>query len=170
GSLRCDCKEQLETAARRIGKETGIIVYLDQEGRDIGLGNKIRAYDLQDRGEDTVEANRLLGFPVDGRNYDPAVEILRHFKISSVKLLTNNPDKVAAVSAAGITVVQLKGASTTTEHNLGYLSTKLERMGHLGIMEMECIGNMRKANERPRESMTQRKENIKRAFSPRITT
>jgi GTP cyclohydrolase II len=168
GSLRCDCKEQLETAMQRIGKESGIIIYLDQEGRGIGLANKIMAYELQDMGFDTVEANLALGFKVDQRDYSAAVEILRYFKIASLKLLTNNPDKVKAVRDAGIAVEQIKVASTPTANNIRYLTTKHERLGHLGVMGLECIGTMRRADEaRPKDSIKERQKEIRRNFRPR---
>src|SRR5690606_37978756 len=104
-SLRCDCGPQLEHAMERIAEEgRGIILYLRQEGRGIGLLNKIRAYSLQDAGADTVEANEQLGFLPDGREYEVCRPMLDHFNVSSVRLMTNNPRKVAALQAAGVVV------------------------------------------------------------------
>src|SRR5437763_8586409 len=105
GSLKCDCRDQLEAALERIASEgSGVIVYLRQEGRGIGLGNKIRAYALQNDGADTVEANLALGFAADERTYDLAAAILADLGVRSVRLLTNNPPKVAGLKAAGVVV------------------------------------------------------------------
>ena len=133
GSLRCDCRAQLDAALARIAEEgRGVLVYLVQEGRGIGLGNKVRAYDLQDQGKDTVEANLALGFDVDLRSYDLAAGILRDLGVRSVRLMTNNPDKRAGLERAGVTVDALEahwvGAS---EHNVGYLEAKKIKLGHL---------------------------------------
>lgn len=133
-SLKCDCREQLEHALAHISdEEAGILVYLRQEGRGIGLGNKIRAYALQQKeGLDTVDANRALGFEDDLRRYDMAAEMLQELGIQSVELLTNNPDKVESLRAAGIDVVARVPVSIAPhEHNRGYLLTKRARMGHL---------------------------------------
>ncbi len=132
GSLKCDCRDQLEAALAYIGAaERGAIVYLPQEGRGIGLANKIRAYALQDRGLDTVEANLALGFPDDLRRYDTAAEILRQLGVNSIALLTNNPNKVSGVSRAGIRVVQqIPLRATPNEHNTFYLDTKRRKSGH----------------------------------------
>jgi GTP cyclohydrolase II len=134
-SLKCDCKAQLETALTRIAQDgEGAIVYLRQEGRGIGLGNKIRAYAEQAKGRDTVEANLHLGFPADLRDYTAATEILLQKGIRRVRLNTNNPDKIAAVKEAGIEVVEVIPAiSRVTAHNRQYLQTKLEKMGHKGL-------------------------------------
>ena len=106
GSLKCDCKEQLESAmAEVVHQGRGAILYLRQEGRGIGLTNKIRAYGLQAQGHDTVDANRLLGFPDDLREYDCAADMLAHFDVKSIRLMTNNPDKVDKLRALGIEVV-----------------------------------------------------------------
>jgi GTP cyclohydrolase II len=108
GSLRCDCRAQLDAALDRIGREgRGVLVYLVQEGRGIGLGNKVRAYQLQDDGKDTVEANLALGFDADLRSYDLAAGILRDLGVTSVRLMTNNPDKRAGLERAGVRVEAL---------------------------------------------------------------
>jgi GTP cyclohydrolase II len=133
GSLRCDCKAQLEGALARIAREgRGVLVYLVQEGRGIGLGNKVRAYQLQDDGKDTVEANLALGFEADLRSYDLAAGILRDLGATSVRLMTNNPAKQAGLVRAGVVVEALEahwvGAS---EHNAEYLEAKRLKLGHL---------------------------------------
>lgn len=132
-SLRCDCREQLSAAFRYIASAgLGTVVYLRQEGRGIGLGNKIRAYALQDRGLDTVDANRTLGFDDDLRGYGAAVSILRALQVSSVRLITNNPAKIAALRAGGIAVVgRVASVVRPNQHNRKYLDTKRRRMGHL---------------------------------------
>lgn len=132
-SQRCDCGPQLQESLRRVGAAgRGAIVYLRQEGRGIGLANKIRAYELQDQGDDTVDANRKLGFPDDGRDYLPAVSILRDLGVTRARLLTNNPRKIKALAAAGIEIVErvplVVGANP---HNRHYLETKAARLGHL---------------------------------------
>jgi GTP cyclohydrolase II len=132
-SLRCDCRAQLELALYSIGEEgRGFLIYEHQEGRGIGLMNKLRAYELQDHGADTIEANERLGFEADLRQYDLPGAILRHFGISRVRLMSNNPDKISALERAGVTVVErvpcIVPPSATTED---YLRTKKEKMGHL---------------------------------------
>src|SRR6185295_19646438 len=131
-SLRCDCRAQLELALTRIGAEgRGLLIYEHQEGRGIGLLNKLRAYELQDAGADTVEANQQLGFQVDLRSYDLPGAILRYFGLKAVRLLSNNPEKVHAVESAGVEVVErvpcIAEALDTTE---AYLRTKKDKMGH----------------------------------------
>lgn len=133
GSLRCDCRAQLESALARIAREgRGVLVYLVQEGRGIGLGNKVHAYQLQDEGKDTVEANLALGFEADLRSYDLAAGILRELGVTSVRLMTNNPAKQAGLTSAGVVVEALEahwvGAS---EHNADYLEAKRLKLGHL---------------------------------------
>lgn len=132
-SLRCDCGAQLEAAMARVAEEgRGVIVYLAQEGRGIGLMNKIRAYALQDTGLDTVEANERLGFGADQREYRAAIEILRALNVTTVRLMTNNPRKVQALEAAGLAVaerVPLKAGDNP--HNAHYLHTKQGKLGHL---------------------------------------
>ncbi len=133
GSLKCDCREQLEKALDLIARsERGAVIYLRQEGRGIGLGNKIRAYALQARGADTYEANRALGFEDDLRRYDIAARILEHLEVRSIDLITNNPLKIAGLEAEGITVRQrIPSPAPSNPHNIGYLRTKRERTGHL---------------------------------------
>ena len=132
-SLRCDCGPQLEAAMQKIAAEgRGLVVYLRQEGRGIGLLNKIRAYALQDEGQDTVEANLNLGFKADQRNFAIAAEILTSLGVKKVRLMTNNPRKVEALRQAQIEIserVPLKIGSNP--HNEGYLSTKHGKLGHL---------------------------------------
>lgn len=132
GSLRCDCGAQLHAAMQRIEDAgAGIILYLRQEGRGIGLGNKIRAYELQDKGMDTVDANHQLGFPTDARTYDVAAAMLHELGRDSVRLLTNNPDKHRALESLGITVTERVPLEVGAHaHNEGYLKTKADRMGH----------------------------------------
>jgi GTP cyclohydrolase II len=132
-SLRCDCRAQLEIALQEIsGEGRGLIIYELQEGRGIGLMNKLRAYELQDHGADTVEANEQLGFESDLRNYSLPGAILRHLKIPSVRLMSNNPDKVNALENAGIVVAErVPCIATAHESRRGYLETKREKMGHL---------------------------------------
>lgn len=132
GSLKCDCKKQLDFALDYIAKQGhGMVLYLRQEGRGIGLGNKIKAYDLQNQGVDTVEANLKLGFDVDQREYSAAVEMLQYFSVKRVRLITNNPMKMAALEDGGIEIV---GRVATTiepaEESLDYLRTKHQKTGH----------------------------------------
>jgi GTP cyclohydrolase II len=133
GSLKCDCRAQLDAALDLIAERgRGVLLYLRQEGRGIGLGNKIRAYALQAKGHDTYEANRLLGFPDDLRRYDVAADMLRLLGVRSIELMTNNPLKLAGLEEAGVKVrgrIQLP--SPANPHNLEYLRVKRERTGHL---------------------------------------
>lgn len=133
-SLRCDCREQLDLALAHIGRlPRGVVLYLRQEGRGIGLANKIRAYALQqEQGLDTVDANLALGFRDDERDYGIAVSMLRTLGITSVRLLTNNPDKMRQLSALGMPVVErIPHAIPPSVHNRAYLETKARRSGHL---------------------------------------
>ncbi len=132
-SLRCDCRAQLDIALREISAEgRGIVIYEHQEGRGIGLMNKLRAYELQDRGADTVEANQQLGFENDLRNYLLPGAILRQLGIPAVRLLSNNPDKVKALEDAGIVVAErVPCIAAAHESRRGYLETKRAKMGHL---------------------------------------
>jgi len=132
GSCKCDCGAQLDESLARIAKEGGVLIYLRQEGRGIGLANKLKAYALQEQGYDTVDANVELGLPVDARNYAVAFQILKHMGVHSVKLLTNNPQKVAAISQYGINVCERVALTVVpTDENRAYLRTKQEKLGHL---------------------------------------
>jgi 3,4-dihydroxy 2-butanone 4-phosphate synthase/GTP cyclohydrolase II len=137
GSMRCDCGEQLRTAMRVIAQEgRGVIVYIRQEGRGIGLTNKIRAYALQDRGSDTVEANELLGFPPDPRDYGIGAQILSDLGLRQVRLLTNNPQKRAGLEGYGLEVVERVPIEIApNSENYRYLKTKRHRLGHLLNLE-----------------------------------
>jgi GTP cyclohydrolase II len=132
-SLRCDCRSQLELSLNLIAEEgRGLLIYEHQEGRGIGLLNKLRAYELQDGGADTVEANERLGFEADLRHYEMPAEILLYFKVKSVRLLSNNPDKIAALEHAGIHVAErIPCIVAPHESTAGYLRTKKQKMGHL---------------------------------------
>ncbi len=132
GSLKCDCRPQLDMALADIARRgAGAVLYLRQEGRGIGLTNKIRAYELQANGHDTVDANRLLGLPDDARSYEMVPIMLGVLGIRAVALMTNNPDKVAKLEALGVNVVdRLSVIVETNAHSVGYLDTKRRRMGH----------------------------------------
>ncbi len=132
-SLRCDCGSQLEAAMKAISKQgVGAILYLRQEGRGIGLLNKIKAYKLQDEGADTVEANEQLGFGADMRDYSICESMLRYLKIRQVRLMTNNPRKLQALETMGVEVVErLPLQMVSNPHNIRYLATKAGKMGHI---------------------------------------
>ena len=132
GSLKCDCREQFEVALERLAAEgTGVLVYLRQEGRGIGLGNKVRAYALQASGADTVEANQALGFEADERRYDLAAAILADIGVRSIRLLTNNPLKVKGLRDAGVVVTErIPHWVGENQHNAAYLAVKRRKMGH----------------------------------------
>lgn len=131
GSRKCDCGEQLDESMRRIQEAgCGVIIYLRQEGRGIGIENKLRAYALQETGLDTVDANVALGLPVDARSYAPAVAYLKHCGVRQCVLLTNNPDKREALTGAGITVTRAPLQFVGHEHSEGYLESKRMRLGH----------------------------------------
>jgi GTP cyclohydrolase II len=132
-SERCDCRAQLEFSLRKIAKEpSGVVLYLPQEGRGIGLLNKLKAYELQDGGLDTVEANQRLGFANDSRDYEFAAEALKALGIRRVRLLSNNPDKIEQLERAGIHVVErVPCRPRTSHHSKEYLKTKKRKMGHL---------------------------------------
>ncbi|MFC5458890.1 GTP cyclohydrolase II [Massilia niabensis] len=138
-SQRCDCGAQLAAAMERIAAEgRGVLLYLRQEGRGIGLLNKIRAYQLQDGGVDTVDANVRLGFPADARGYAMCAGMLGHLGVASLRLLTNNPRKVAALAEAGVPIVErIALVSGHNHHNQGYLAVKAARMGHL--FDTSCV-------------------------------
>src|SRR5687767_1934917 len=131
-SARCDCGQQLQEALRRIAHEgRGIVLYLNQEGRGIGLANKIRAYALQDEGYDTVEANERLGFPADQREYTTSVLILRELGVRSIRLMSNNPRKLAGVVGDGLHISErIPLEMTPSDSNRRYLRTKKEKLGH----------------------------------------
>ena len=131
-SLRCDCGFQLDAALAAISQSgRGAVLYLRQEGRGIGLGNKIRAYALQDLGSDTVEANHQLGFPADAREYDLAVELLRELGLRRIRLMTNNPRKFDALTRDGIEIVErVPVESGRNPHNEAYLRAKADKLGH----------------------------------------
>jgi len=133
GSLRCDCRDQLEAALTTIGKlERGVLLYLRQEGRGIGFINKIRAYSLQDDGKDTVEANLALGFRDDERDYSVAAHMIHSLRIKSIRLLTNNPKKIAGLEELGIKVSgRIPIVMTPNPHNEFYLKTKASKSGHM---------------------------------------
>ncbi|MEK6843683.1 MAG: GTP cyclohydrolase II [Candidatus Micrarchaeota archaeon] len=132
-SMKCDCGEQLEAAFKYLSKQTnGAIIYLRQEGRGIGLANKIIAYALQDTGLDTVEANQALGLPIDSRSYHEAAQIIKYLKIKSIDLLTNNPKKLQSLEKCGIKVrKRLDIKIKPNKFNSGYLKIKKSKLGHL---------------------------------------
>ncbi len=132
GSLKCDCKEQLDAAMAEIARRgAGAILYLRQEGRAIGLANKIRAYALQAKGHDTVDANRLLGLPDDARRYEVAAEMLEYLDVKSIRLMTNNPEKVRSLRALGVVVTgRMPVIVAANPHSAGYLEAKRLRMAH----------------------------------------
>ena len=132
-SLRCDCRQQLELALRMIAEAgAGILIYEQKEGRGIGLIAKLQAYELQDQGLDTVEANERLGFKADHREFELPAAVLRAMEIRTVRLISNNPQKVAALESAGIKIVErVPCEPAASEHSAGYLKTKKEKLGHL---------------------------------------
>ena len=132
GSTRCDCGEQFASAMRSIESEGGIMIYLRQEGRGIGLVNKLKAYNLQDEGMDTIRANHALGFHTDERHYEDAVEILNQLGVTQIRLITNNPDKLDAFAQSGITITErIPLLMDPRPENRHYLQVKKEMMGHL---------------------------------------
>ena len=133
GSLRCDCRLQLELALSKIGQQgAGILLYEQQEGRGIGLMAKLRAYELQDQGFDTVEANEELGYAADCRQFELPAEVLKILNVPAVRLITNNPEKVAALESGGISVVERVSAEVAPQETFKkYLETKHEKMGHI---------------------------------------
>ncbi len=147
GSLRCDCRDQLETALRKLAAtERGLLLYLRQEGRGIGLINKIRAYALQERGLDTVEANRALGFRDDERDYAVAAHMLASLKVGSIRLMTNNPDKIRQLEQLGVKVAgRLPHVIPPNEYDRFYLETKVARSGHL--MDLPANARMSEQND-----------------------
>lgn len=137
GSLRCDCRDQLIESLERIGSmENGVVLYLRQEGRGIGFSNKIKAYQLQDAGYDTVQANEVLGFRPDERDYGVAAHMLDSLHVNSIQILTNNPSKVADLQRHGVKIVRrVPVVAPANPYNLPYLETKRKRMGHLLDLE-----------------------------------
>lgn len=130
GSLKCDCRDQLEFALEAIEKESGMVIYLRQEGRNIGLLNKVNAYALQDKGLNTIEANHQLGFADDERTYEMVEFILAHFGITKIRLLTNNPRKIESLKNIEI-IERVPVVIPSNRHNEAYLKTKKDKMGHL---------------------------------------
>ena len=131
GSKRCDCGDQLHAALSMTAKEGGVILYLRQEGRGIGIINKLKAYQLQDLGLDTIDANVHLGLEVDARQYDMAIEMLHQLDIKKIKLITNNPEKIEALEHSSIEVLdRIPLVIAPQKENLDYLKTKQEKMGH----------------------------------------
>jgi len=143
GSLRCDCGDQLQEALRRVEEAgSGVVLYMRQEGRGIGLINKLKAYDLQDKGMDTVEANLALGFKADLRDYGIGAEILAHLGVQKMTLMTNNPSKIAGIKGYGLEIVDREPIEMTcNENNEFYLQTKMQKMGH--ILHQDMSWNLR---------------------------
>lgn len=140
-SLRCDCRDQLHLALRMIAEEgAGVLIYEHQEGRGIGLMEKLRAYELQDQGLDTIEANLRLGHEIDLRDYALATAILRYLGVRSLRLMTNNPEKIDAVLSAGIEIAERLSADVPCgPHTAQYLATKREKLGHFSDVASEAI-------------------------------
>ena len=132
GSLKCDCQNQLDLALKFIAKEGGLVIYHRQEGRNIGLLNKVNAYALQDQGRNTIEANLELGFGEDDRDYSVVDEIFKDLNLKKIKLITNNPEKISYVENLGVEIVERVPAITKINaHNEHYVNTKKEKMGHM---------------------------------------
>ena len=132
GSLKCDCQNQLNLSLDFIGKNGGLVIYHRQEGRNIGLLNKVNAYCLQDKGRNTIEANLELGFKEDERNYEIVKHIFNDLNIKKIKLITNNPHKIEYIKSIGVEIVERIPAITeVNEHNEKYLNTKKDQMGHM---------------------------------------
>ena len=159
GSVRCDCRDQLSTAMTRIAEQKqGVVIYLRQEGRGIGLANKIHAYSLQDRGLDTVDANLHLGLPVDSRSFSIAAQILCDLGIRRVRLLTNNPRKIEDLRLGSIEVVErVVQAIEPRPENRRYLQTKAERLGHMfdGLLHDRSTSGPTKGEINPTDTVTE---------------
>lgn len=139
GSLKCDCGDQLRGTVKRMADTGGVLLYLDQEGRGNGIANKMRAYRLQHAGYDTYEADEILGFDLDQRRFDFAAAMLRELGFTSVRLMTNNPEKVAALREAGLNVASShRVMGRSTEHNVSYLETKRDRAGHIIAKDLKA--------------------------------
>jgi GTP cyclohydrolase II len=152
GSLRCDCRDQLIESLKRIEAEgEGVLLYLRQEGRNIGLTEKIRAYALQDQGYDTIEANIHLGHKPDERDYRIAANILHNLRVKSIRLLTNNPNKIQQLRLAGVRIVERVPLITEpTTHSEGYMRTKAEKAGHL-LGDLSTVRDVEKILEAPKK-------------------
>lgn len=138
GSKRCDCGEQLDTALQLSALEGGVVVYLRQEGRGIGIINKLKAYQLQDKGLNTIDANTHLGLEVDAREYDMAIDILKDLGIGTIDLLTNNPKKIEAIEQSSINIRKRVALDIPAKkENYGYLKTKKKEMGHLLSLDID---------------------------------
>jgi 3,4-dihydroxy 2-butanone 4-phosphate synthase/GTP cyclohydrolase II len=136
GSARCDCGTQLKDAQARLAREKGILLYMRQEGRGIGLSNKIKAYELQTQGMDTVEANHQLGFQTDYRHYGISAQMLQHLGVTEIRLMTNNPKKIKDMGQFGIRIVErVAQESEANDKNIQYLKTKRDKLGHLLVLE-----------------------------------
>lgn len=148
GSLKCDCRQQLVSAQQSIAmNEFGVLLYLRQEGRGIGLTNKIRAYALQDAGADTIQANLQLHLPVDARQYDVAAAILNYLEVKSVRLLTNNPEKVNSLRALGIIVTdRVPSLVPATAHSVDYLRVKKDQLAHEIPLEMILASRLERSS------------------------
>ena len=132
GSLKCDCQNQLNLSLDFIGKNGGLVIYHRQEGRNIGLLNKVNAYCLQDKGRNTIEANLELGFKEDERNYKIVKHIFNDLNIKKIKLITNNPHKIEYIKSIGVEIVErIPAVTEVNEHNIDYLNTKKDQMGHM---------------------------------------
>ena len=168
GSLRCDCGEQLDMSMRRVAEEgRGVILYLRQEGRGIGLQGKLRAYNLQDEGYDTVEANRMLGHGADERDYAIAAMILDDLSVSSVRLLTNNPEKIESLTGHGVKIAERAPLQPhINRHNEGYLRTKVKRMRH--VLDLGPTNGHAQSNAHD-SSLQSLRERVERHFADHAT-
>lgn len=166
-SLRCDCHDQLHLALGRIAHEgAGVLVYEHQEGRGIGLMDKLRAYALQDDGLDTIEANLQLGHPIDRRSYRLPIEVLRLLRVTSVRLMTNNPIKIATVLSAGIDIVERLSAEVSPNpHSARYLATKRDKLGHLSEITARNCSTAENSSESPGNPCTASSESTRQTMT-----